>query len=78
MPKEPNTPPLLTREQLAITNQPEKLLTQAEVAEALGVCQETVSRLTVAGRIPFILIGRRGKRYDRQAVVAALSVVNSK
>jgi excisionase family DNA binding protein len=55
------------------TNQPEKLLTQAEVAEALGVCQETVSRLTVAGRIPFILIGRRGKRYDRQAVVVALS-----
>jgi len=55
------------------TNQPEKLLTQAEVADALGVCQETVSRLTVAGRIPFILIGRRGKRYDRQAVVFALN-----
>lgn len=54
-------------------NQPEKLLTQAEVAEALGVCQETVSRLTVAGRIPFIPIGRRGKRYDREAVVVALS-----
>ena len=56
------------------TNKPtETLLTQAEIAKALGVCQETVSRLTVAGRIPFISIGRRGKRYDRQAVVVALS-----
>lgn len=55
------------------TNHIEPLLTQAEIAEHLGVCQETVSRLTVAGRIPFIPIGRRGKRYDRLAVVAALS-----
>jgi len=50
-----------------------KLLTQAEIADVLGVCQETVSRLTVAGRIPFVSIGRRGKRYDRDAVIAALS-----
>lgn len=53
--------------------QTETLLTQAEIAEVLGVCQETVSRLTVSGRIPFIPIGRRGKRYDRQAVVVALT-----
>ncbi len=53
--------------------QTESLLTQAEIADVLGVCQETVSRLTVAGRIPFVSIGRRGKRYDRQAVVDALS-----
>jgi hypothetical protein len=39
----------------------------------LGVCQETVSRLTLSGRIPFVSIGRRGKRYDRQAVVVALT-----
>ena len=55
--------------------QTETLLTQHEVAELLGVCQETVSRLTVTGRIPFIPIGRRGKRYDRQAVISALSIV---
>ena len=55
------------------TKQTEPLLTQDEIAEVLGVCQETVSRLTVSGRIPFIPIGRRGKRYDRQAVVLALS-----
>lgn len=50
--------PLLTREQLAI---------------ALGICRMTVSRLTKAGRIPFVSVGRRGKRYDRQAVVLALN-----
>jgi hypothetical protein len=33
----------------------------------------TVSRLTKAGRIPFVSVGRRGKRYDREAVVVALS-----
>lgn len=55
------------------TKQTEPLLTQDEIAEALGVCQETVSRLTLSGRIPFVSIGRRGKRYDRQAVVVALT-----
>lgn len=50
--------PLLTREQLAI---------------ALGICRMTVSRLTKAGRIPFVSVGRRGKRYDREAVVLALN-----
>jgi hypothetical protein len=33
----------------------------------------TVSRLTKAGRIPFVSVGRRGKRYDREAVVFALN-----
>ena len=33
----------------------------------------TVSRLTKTGRIPFVSVGRRGKRYDREAVVVALS-----
>jgi len=55
------------------TKQTEPLLTQDEIAEVLGVCQETVSRLTLSGRIPFVSIGRRGKRYDRQAVVVALT-----
>ncbi|MEY4378539.1 MAG: Helix-turn-helix domain [Verrucomicrobiota bacterium] len=54
--------PLLTREQLATT---------------LGVHKTTVTRLTALGRIPFVSVGRRGKRYDIKAVVAALSVFNS-
>ena len=61
---QPTTPsPLLTREQLALT---------------LGVHKTTITRLTALKRIPFVSVGRRGKRYDREAVVAALSVVNSK
>jgi len=59
----PTTPTLLTREQLAAS---------------LGVHKTTITRLTALKRIPFVSVGRRGKRYDRDAVVAALSVVNSK
>jgi excisionase family DNA binding protein len=50
-----------------------KLLTQNQLAAVLNVCTETVSRLTVNKRIPFICVGRRGKRYDIDAVIAALS-----
>lgn len=50
-----------------------KLITQNQLAQALNVCQETISRLTVTKRIPYIPIGRRGKRYDLDAVVAALA-----
>jgi excisionase family DNA binding protein len=53
------------------------LLTREQLATALGICRMTVSRLTKAGRIPFVSVGRRGKRYDRDAVVVALSVFNS-
>jgi excisionase family DNA binding protein len=53
------------------------LLTREQLATALGICRMTVSRLTKAGRIPFVSVGRRGKRYDRQAVVVALSVFES-
>ena len=53
------------------------LLTREQLATALGICRMTVSRLTKAGRIPFVSVGRRGKRYDREAVVLALSVFNS-
>jgi hypothetical protein len=49
-----------------------KLLTQNQLAVALNVCQETVSRLTVNNRIPFISLGRRAKRYDLDAVITAL------
>jgi excisionase family DNA binding protein len=49
------------------------LLTREQLATALGICRMTVSRLTKAGRIPFVSVGRRGKRYDREAVVVALS-----
>ncbi len=53
------------------------LLTREQLATALGICRMTVSPLTKAGRIPFVSVGRRGKRYDREAVVVALSVFNS-
>jgi excisionase family DNA binding protein len=54
-------PPLLTREGLAL---------------ALGVHKTTIYRLTALGRIPYVSVGRRGKRYDLQAVVLALAVKN--
>jgi excisionase family DNA binding protein len=53
------------------------LLTREELASALGVHKTTITRLTALGRIPFVSVGRRGKRYDRDAVVVALSVFNS-
>ena len=56
------------------TIQTSPLLTREQLATALGICRMTVSRLTKAGRIPFVSVGRRGKRYDREAVVVALSV----
>ena len=55
------------------TIQPSPLLTREQLATALGICRMTVSRLTKSGRIPFVSVGRRGKRYDREAVVLALN-----
>ena len=54
----PPSPSLLTREGLAL---------------ALGVHKTTVTRLTALGRIPYVSVGRGGKRYERQAVVRALA-----
>lgn len=54
----PPTPTLLTREGLAL---------------ALGVHKSTIYRLTAVGRIPYVSVGRRGKRYELQAVVRALA-----
>jgi excisionase family DNA binding protein len=39
-------------------------LTQVELAKALGVCRETVSRWTQANSIPSLRIGKRAVRYD--------------
>ena len=41
-----------------------KLLTQTELAKALGVCRETVCRWTQAELIPAIRIGKKSVRYD--------------
>jgi len=56
------------------TSQP--LLTREGLALALGVHKTTVTRLTALGRIPYVSVGRRGKRYELQAVVLALAVKN--
>ena len=56
------------------TSQP--LLTREGLALALGVHNSTVYRLTALGRIPYVSVGRRGKRYELQAVVLALAVKN--
>jgi len=55
------------------TNNPPSLLNRDQLAVALGVHKTTIARLTALGRIPFVSVGRRGKRYDREAVVVALS-----
>jgi excisionase family DNA binding protein len=52
------------------------LLTRKQLAAALGICRMTVSRMTVDGKIPFVPIGKRQKRYFLDAVVAALSNLN--
>lgn len=49
------------------------LLTREQLATALGVHKTTITRLTALGRIPFVSVGARGKRYDREAVISALS-----
>lgn len=49
------------------------LLTRDGLAVALGVHKTTVTRLTALGRIPYVSVGRRGKRYELQAVVRALA-----
>jgi hypothetical protein len=47
-------------------------LTQAELAKALGVCRETISRWTQAEFIPAIRIGSKSVRYDLAEVRAHL------
>ncbi|MDI3297653.1 MAG: helix-turn-helix domain-containing protein [Bacillota bacterium] len=48
------------------------LMTRAELASALHVSVRTVARLTAAGRIPVINVGRR-RLYRLEDVLTALS-----
>lgn len=50
-----------------------KLLTAHELAEALSLSVETVWRYTRQKKIPFIELGKKQYRYDKEAVLAALA-----
>jgi excisionase family DNA binding protein len=50
-----------------------QLLTRESLALALGVHKTTVTRLTALGRIPYVSVGRRGKRYELKEVVKSLA-----
>ena len=58
------------------TNEPNqqkvKLLSQRELAEALNVCPESVSRWTKAKLIPVYRINKTFVRYDLSAVLSAI------
>ncbi len=65
--------PIPTDATIQMTITSPSLLNRDQLAVALGVHKTTITRLTALGRIPFVSIGRRGKRYDREAVVVALN-----
>lgn len=49
-----------------------KLLTQVELAKALGVCRQTIVRWTQSEFIPAIRIGKKSVRYDMGQVTEHL------
>ncbi len=51
-------------------------LTARQLAERLGLSIGQVRALVQAGRIPEITIGRNTRRYDLEAVVAALTTTD--
>ncbi len=51
-----------------------QISTEAELAAFLRVEPETVRSLAREGRIPVIRLGRKTRRYDLDAVMAAVSV----
>ena len=48
------------------------LVTGKQLAELLQVGEDTIRRLTSDGRIPFIEVGPKSRRYDVDRVLAAL------
>ena len=52
---------------------PIRWLNTAELARHLGFSAQTVRKLTRDGRIPYIAISRRCRRYNLNEVLAALS-----
>jgi len=59
------------------SKEPIRVYTQREIAGALGLCPETISRWTTAGIIPCHRVGRV-IRYDLTAVLAAIEKAASK
>ena len=56
---------------------PSRVYTQREIAEALNLCPETISRWTIAGIIPCHRVGRV-IRYDLGAVLATIEKAAAK
>ncbi len=48
------------------------LMSRAQVAVALGVCNFTVTRYTKAGKLPCVVIGKRCIRYKVEDVQALI------
>ena len=47
-----------------------QLLTRVQLAERWGVCTETLKRREKAGRLPFVVLGSRLKRYRLRDIEA--------
>ena len=50
-------------------NETEKLLTQNEVAEMLGISSRTIYRLRLAGKIPYVPVSERRIKYRRDDIL---------
>ena len=58
------------------TNSPPLFLNTRQLAERLGLSLGQVRSLSRSGRIPEITVGKNTRRYDLDAVVAALTRSN--
>ncbi len=56
---------------MVVNNELERLLiSKREAAALLGISERTLHDLTVAGKVPSVLLGKRGRRYSVKAIEA--------